>query len=165
MKKSLKLLASIALVTFFVNISSVASANNNLIGVIDTQKIIQQSQLYSELRKAETELQTLQANFQKEYMARMQKMEEAYKQKKSPTELAKLQKQYENELKAKQQSAQKTLQGKQSNLERMRVQLRQKVEVAIKNIAQKKKITYVIDKQSMYFGGLDITNDVLSQIK
>jgi len=165
MKKTIKLFASIALISTFVSISSVANASNNLIGVVDTQKIIQQSKLYSELRKAESDLQTLQTNFQKEYSARMQKMEDAYKQKKSQAELSKLQAKYESELREKQQTAQTILAKKQKSLETMRVQLREKVEVAIKNIAQKKKITYVIDKQSMFYGGMDITGDVLSQIK
>ena len=34
-----------------------------------------------------------------------------------------------------------------------------------KEIAKQKKLDYVVDKQMIFFGGSDITNDVLKKIK
>ena len=84
---------------------------------------------------------------------------------KNQQEFEKLFKQYDAEFKQKQINAQKTLQSKQQNLLDMRESLRKKVETAIKDIAKQKKLTFVVDKQAMYYGGIDITNDVLQKIK
>jgi outer membrane protein len=131
------------------------------IGIVDTQVIISTSKLYSELRKAEGELAKLQENFQKDYMDKMNKLQQA----KNKEEFERLQKQFQGELLKKRDSAMKTLQSKQKDLEKMKNDLRKKVEIAINNIAKSRKFDYVVDKQAMFYGGIDITQEVLSKIK
>jgi len=163
MKKTLlKILGTSVLL---LSTANATFANTTSIGLVDTQKIIENSTLYSELRKAEADLLKLQKNFEKEYMEKVQKLQSVLEQKKNPQEFQKLQDQYRRELMEKQSSAQKTLAEKQRSLETTRNNLRKKVEIAIKEIAKQKKLDYVVDKQMIFFGGSDITNDVLKKIK
>lgn len=39
------------------------------------------------------------------------------------------------------------------------------IEIAIRTVAQAKKITVVVDKTAVFFGGLDITDDVVTELK
>lgn len=147
----------------FISLSFLASPvlAQTKIGIVDTQVIISTSRLYGELRKAENELAKLQENFQKDYMDKMNRLQQA----KNKEEFERLQKQFQGELSKKRDSVMRTLQSKQKNLEKMKNDLRKKVEMAINNIAKSKKFDYVVDKQAMFYGGTDITQDVLSKIK
>ncbi len=91
-------------------------------------------------------------------MARLQKA-------KTKEEFERLQKQFEGELIQKREQAMRTLQTKQASLESMKNDLRKKVEAAIKAIAKQKNLTYVVDKQAMFYGGADITEDVLKRVR
>jgi Skp family chaperone for outer membrane proteins len=159
-KKSI-LAAAVATIMLVPGFSTVASAADVSIGLVDTNVIIAKSALYSALRKAQADLDGMSKNFQKDYMDRMAKLQKA----KTKEEFEKLQKQYEGELRQKQSQAMASLQSKQKSLEALKDSLRKKVEVAIKDIAKQKKLTFVVDKQAMYYGGTDITNDVLNRIK
>lgn len=138
-----------------------ANAADVNIGVVDANVIVAKSSLYSALRKAQAELGSLDQTLQKDYMDKMNKLSKA----KSKEEFEKLQKQYGNEFRQKQEQAYKTLMAKRNSLESMKNTLRVKVESAIKAIAQQKKLSHVVAKEAMYFGGVDITNDVLSRIR
>lgn len=135
------------------------------IGVVNTQVIIQKSSLYSALRNAEKDISKLDESLKKELMDKQSKLQQAMQQKKSKEELEKMYKQYKSELDKKELSARKTLDEKQKGLMKLRDSLKVKVEAAIKAIAKQKNITYVVDKQAMFYGGIDITNDVLGKIK
>lgn len=39
------------------------------------------------------------------------------------------------------------------------------IDLAIRTIAQGKKITVVVEKNATFFGGIDITNDVINELK
>lgn len=39
------------------------------------------------------------------------------------------------------------------------------IDLAIRAVAQTKKITVVVDKNAVFFGGIDITNDVITELK
>lgn len=39
------------------------------------------------------------------------------------------------------------------------------IDAAIRTVARNKKITIVVDKTSVFFGGLDITDDVIQELK
>lgn len=159
-KKSI-LVAITATLIIAPGLSNSAKAADVSIGLVDSNMIIAKSSLYSALRRAQTDLSGLEQNFQKQYMDKMAKLQKA----KNKEEFDKLQKQYAGELRKMQSSALQTVQTKQKSLESLKESLRKKVEVAIRDIAKQKKLTYVVDKQAMYFGGTDITNDVLSRIK
>lgn len=131
------------------------------IGVVDTNMIVAKSSLYSALRKAQADLGALDQNLQKDYMDKMGKLSKA----KTKEEFEKLQKQYGNEFKVKQEQAYKTLMAKRKSLDSMKNSLRVKVEAAIKQIAAQKKLSHVVAKEAMYFGGVDITNDVLARVR
>ena len=66
MKKSLlKILSAGAIL---LSTTTATFANTTSIGLVDTQKIIENSTLYSELRKAEADLLKLQKNFEPKQM-------------------------------------------------------------------------------------------------
>ncbi len=138
-----------------------ANAADVNIGIVDSNAIVAKSSLYSALRKAQTELGNLDQNLQKDYADKMNKLSKA----KTKEEFEKMQKQYGDEFRKKQESAYKTMMSKRKSLDAMKESLRIKVESAIKSIAAKRKLTHVVDKQAMFFGGVDITNDVLARVK
>jgi outer membrane protein len=138
-----------------------ANAADVSIGTVDSNVIVARSSLYSALRKSQEELGRLDQNLQKDYQDKMAKLSKA----KTKEEFEKLQRQYGNEFRQKQEQAYKTLMAKRSSLDSMKNTLRMKVESAIKEIAKKKKLTHVVAKEAMYFGGIDITNDVLARVK
>lgn len=138
-----------------------ANAANVNIGVVDSNVIVGKSNLYSALRKAQTDLGNLDQNLQKDYADKMGKLAKA----KTKEEFEKLQKQYGTEFRKKQEQAYQTLMAKRKNLDSMKESLRVKVEAAIKAIAKQKNLSHVVDKQAMFFGGVDITNDVLARVK
>lgn len=41
----------------------------------------------------------------------------------------------------------------------------QDIDIAIRTVATAKKITVVVDKTAIFFGGLDITNDIVQELK
>lgn len=157
-KTIISTVSAIILSTGFI---SAANAADVTIGTVDSNMIVAKSSLYSALRKAQGELATLQQSYQKDFAAKAAKLQSA----KTKDEYEKLAKQYNTELKVKQEQAMKAMQSKQQSLESMQKSLRAKVEVAIRDIAKQKKLTYVVDKQAMFYGGTDITNDVLARIK
>lgn len=138
-----------------------ANAADVNIGVVDSTAIVAKSSLYAALRKAQTELGGLDQNLQKDYADKMTKLSKA----KTKEEYEKMQKQYGDEFRKKQESAYKTMMSKRKNLDAMKETLRLKVEVAIRAIAKQKNLSHVVDKQAMFFGGTDITNDVLARVK
>ncbi len=158
-----KYIYTLVITTFLLSsgITSPVNAQNVAIGLVDSQMVIYKSNLGSALRRAEDELTNLKQNLEKDYMDKVSRLQKI----KNQQEFEKLFKQYDAEFKQKQINAQKTLQSKQQNLLDMRESLRKKVETAIKDIAKQKKLTFVVDKQAMYYGGIDITNDVLQKIK
>jgi outer membrane protein len=145
--------------------STQAFASDIQIGVVDVQTIVAKSQLYSAVRKAEQEVANMEQNLQKDYMDRVNKLQQAQQQNKPRAEIEKLMKQYESEIMSKRQKALKEVDGKRNKLQALKSSLKVKVEKAIKDIASKKKLTHVVDKQAMFLGGIDITSDVLAKVK
>lgn len=145
--------------------SAQAFASDIQIGVVDVQTIVAKSQLYSAVRKAEQEVANMEQNLQKDYMDRVNKLQQAQQQNKPRAEIEKLMKQYESEIMSKRQKALKEVDGKRNKLQALKSSLKVKVEKAIKDIASKKKLTHVVDKQAMFLGGIDITADVLAKVK
>lgn len=145
--------------------STQAFASDIQIGVVDVQTIVAKSQLYSAVRKAEQEVANMEQNLQKDYMDRVNKLQQAQQQNKPRAEIEKLMKQYESEIMSKRQKALKEVDGKRNKLQSLKSSLKVKVEKAIKDIASKKKLTHVVDKQAMFLGGIDITSDVLAKVK
>ena len=158
-KKSI--LASLVGVILSTGLISAANATDITIGTVDTSAIVAKSSLYSSLRRSQKELASLQDSYQKDVMAKQKKLSTA----KSKEEYEKLAKQYSAELKVKQEQGMKVVQGKQRSLDSMQKSLKAKVDVAIRDIAKQKKLTYVVDKQAMFFGGIDITPEVLARVK
>lgn len=145
--------------------STQAFASDIQIGVVDVQTIVAKSQLYSAVRKAEQEVANMEQNLQKDYMDRVNKLQQAQQQNKPRAEIEKLMKQYESEIMSKRQKALKEVDGKRNKLQALKSSLKVKVEKAIRDIASKKKLTHVVDKQAMFLGGIDITSDVLAKVK
>ncbi|MFN4149478.1 MAG: OmpH family outer membrane protein [Candidatus Sericytochromatia bacterium] len=145
--------------------STQAFAADVQIGVVDVQTIVAKSQLYSAVRKAEDEVANMEKNLQKDYMDRVNKLQQAQQQNKPRAEIEKLMKQYEAEIMSKRQKALKEVDSKRNKLQSLKSSLKVKLEKAIKDIASKKKLTHVVDKQAMFLGGIDITSDVLAKVR
>jgi len=92
-------------------------------------------------------------------------LEDARKKGTSQDELTKMRQKFEQQIYEKRLKAQDLLKNKQSDLEKARDKLRKDVEIAIKEVASQKKIDIVIDKQAVFFGGMDITDEVTKKIK
>lgn len=123
------------------------------VGFVDTALIRREAKSF---KSAYSDLQREQAQFQKEFSQRQAKLEEARKTKK-PGEVEKMQAQYTKEL-----------EGMRQHAARLEASLTEKTTakalVSIRKIAAQKKLDVVLDKNAVYYGGLDITKDVLRSL-
>lgn len=123
------------------------------IGFVDMTKIQQESRTF---KQAQSEFTTEQAKYQKALEERQKKLEEARKTQKEE-EVAKLQEQYGKELGAM-----------RDQLQRLESSLYQKIDAqlntSVKSVAAKKKLDIVLTKQAVYYGGIDITADVIKNL-
>lgn len=129
------------------------SAQAYAVGTVDTARIFRDaksiSQAQAEIRKEEEKLQD-------ELAGRQKKLEEARKTLKEE-ELDKLRSKYTGELGQMRERAQKlnaTLSQKVKGM----------VEAAIRQIAAQRKVDLVVDKQAVFFGGLDLTDEVVKKL-
>ncbi|PMQ01850.1 MAG: hypothetical protein CBR30_04070 [Dictyoglomus sp. NZ13-RE01] len=120
----------------FVNAQTTAIVK---IAYVDQQKIIQS---YTPLFNAYTKLQ-------QEYNTRLSKLQEAQKQGKSQDEIKKLADQYDKELLPYKQAVDA---------------LMKDVENAFSDLAKKEGYSVVLDKNAVVWGGVDITDKVISQL-
>ena len=130
---------SVALLLVFVS-GAVASANEK-IGAIDSQKIIFQHPKFEGVTKR---LQQISRTKENEMKLAVDK--EPDQNKKAQIFNAK-----RNELA---QEEQKLMQP-----------IFKEAELAVRTVAKVKKVTVVIEKSAVYFGGIDITDDVIQELK
>lgn len=166
MKKQLKTLIAALLVaaTSQMSTPAVVRAEDTHIGVVDTQQILTQSTLLQELRKAEQALQQAEKNL---YDSRNQKLKELEKARTimAEDEFLKKKQELERQLMAEAKDLEKDLEKRKQSIQKMKVELENQVQNIVKAVAQKRKLEIVINKQLVLFGGVDITNEVVEELK
>lgn len=128
-------------VLFTLGVSAVAFAANDVIGVVDFQRCV-----VSHPKFASVQNQMKSANKKKEGEAKA-----AFDKATSDA------KKYE----AVQQKRMELMKEERGLMQ----PLLKDVDLAIRKVAQAKKITVVIEKDATFAGGVDITNDVISTLK
>ena len=121
--------------------SSVLAAANEKIGVIDSQKIVFQHPRFEAVTK-----QLQQISQQKENEMKLAVDKEPDQNKKAQIFSAK-----RNEF-AQEES-------------RLMQPIFQEAQVAVRTVARLKGVTVVIEQSAVYFGGIDITDDVIQELK
>lgn len=145
------------------------------VGYVDTQQLFKETKsikrAQEEIRQQEDryrkQIQHEESKFQRELNERQKKVEDARKAGKE-AEAQKLTEQYTKELGGMRERLQRLtadLTKKAQDLNASRsVKVKAMVESAIKKIAASKKIDLVIDKQAVFYGGVDLTKDVVRQL-
>lgn len=135
--------------------TSAQAASAYTVGYVDTAKILLQ------MPGAQTARQQMQAElieYQKAFADRQRRIAEATQAKKPEAEIRRMTEQFEKELaplKAKAQGLEMRLSG----------QVKTKVEAAIQAIARARRLDVVLDKAAVLYGGVDITNEVLTRVR
>lgn len=124
------------------------------VGFIDMQRI---SGEVNAVKKAEQELRAAQDNFRTEFENRRKQLVEAQKKKMSASEQEKLREQLQAEMAPLEEKL------KQLNQELME-RLNKQLDEAVKKVAESRKLSLVLDKQVIRFGGKDITEEVIKQL-
>ena len=120
-----------------VNSSSASAASNNAnIGIVDYQKVVTS---HPEYQKYVDQMQIEEANAKKDFDTQSAKMTDKEKQA------------YFDQLKQRLQTKQQA----------MLKDLLDKVSGVVKTVAEKKNLSAVLDKATVYYGGTDITDDVV----
>ena len=139
-KKRIGMLLSLAIL--LVCFSAVlASANDEKIGVIDSQKIIFQHPRFEAVTK-----QLQQISQKKENEMKMAVDKESDQNKKAQIFNTKRNEFAQEEAKLMQP-------------------IFQEAQVAVRTVARLKGVTVVIEQSAVYFGGIDITDDVIQELK
>lgn len=125
------------------------------IGYVDTARVLVS---YKGAQSASAQVQKELAALQKEFAERQKKIADAQKSGKSQAELQKLIEQYEKELIPLKERAAKLDQ-------RLSADVRTKIISQIQAIAKKRKVDLVLDKGAVYYGGVDLTDDVIKSLK
>lgn len=153
----------LATVLTFSMLSQTALAGG--VGIVDTKKILDSSQLPAALNTAQKEVENFKMESQKIRLNKSKELEAARDKKATEAELKKMTEQFQKELETREQQGIDLENQKRKELEDLSTKLRSKVDEAIKSVAQDKKLDVVVDKQAVLFGGTDVTEDVIKKIK
>jgi Skp family chaperone for outer membrane proteins len=151
----MKRLITLVLSLMVVAVTSVKAFAADTIGTVDYDKLIRsytKAQLFNDdMKSKEAELEKMKAEFVKQIR------ETKAKQPNNPVAVDQLQKSLEEKLQTKlneyrsfQESQAKTLETEMSN--------------AIEGVAKSRNLSVILAKQTVFVGGTDITNDVLSRL-
>lgn len=134
---------------------STGSALAHTVGYVDTAKVLTS---YGAARDAQGKMQAELTKYQKAFAERQKKIGEAQKAGKTQAELQKMTEEFEREL--------KPLKDKAMSLEaKLAANVKTRIESVIKKVARARKIDLVLDKAAVLHGGVDLTGDVLKQLK
>lgn len=137
----ISLILVIAIIFLFAGLRFITAQTSTAVRIayVDQQKIIQS---YTPLFNAYNKLN-------QEYQTRLSKLQEAQQQGKSQEEIKKLADQYDRELLPYKQAVDA---------------LMKEVEKAFSDLAKKEGYGVVLDKNAVVWGGIDITDRVISQL-
>jgi outer membrane protein len=125
------------------------------IGYVDTAKVLAS---YKGAQSAQKQMQGELAEYQKAFLERQKKIQDAQKAGKSQAELQKMTEQYEKELAPLKQKAASL----EANLSK---DVKARIEAKINTIAKKRKVDVVVDKAVVLYGGVDLTTDVVNALR
>lgn len=137
-KKTVKIFACVAVLTLM---AAGAAFAQDVIGCIDPDKVLFQHPKFAQVQKQVKDVVT-----KKEQQARAVFDKESNEQKKQDILNA----------------ARKEIATEEQKLTQP---IYKDIDLAIRTVAQAKKITVVVNKNAVFFGGLDITNDVITELK
>lgn len=166
MKKQLYTLTATLLIAASALLSTPAPAlaEDPRIGVVDTQQILANSSLLEELKKAEQALQGAEKQLYESRNVKLKELEKARTMMKEEEFLKKKQ-QLETSLMNEVKEAEKGLEKRKLDIQKMKVDLEKTVQDIVKAVAQKRKLEIVINKQLVLYGGVDITQEVVEELK
>jgi outer membrane protein len=147
--------ALIALVAvFFAANFAFAQAATSTTGFIDVQKIFKE---YKETVSAQKQLSKEEESFKKEFEESQKKLEAAQKDGKSKEDIEKMRASLEEKIAPKREALLKLN-------EKLTLTIQQKIVSAVGKVAQKLGLETVFVKQVIIYGGMDITEMVLSEL-
>jgi outer membrane protein len=141
-----------------------AQAADIKIGIVDTQSILGESSLLDVLRKAEQEVAAAEKKLVDARNQKIKELEQAQKTMKVD-DFIKLRQRYEREIVEQVKAEETKIEQKRQDIQKRKIELENKVESVVQAIAKKKGLDLVINKQLVLFGGIDITNEVIAEIK
>ncbi|MEB3284030.1 MAG: OmpH family outer membrane protein [Candidatus Sericytochromatia bacterium] len=148
-----RITAAMAVVIIWSTAAGTAWAHT--VGYVDTAKVLTS---YKAARDAQGKMQVELTKYQQAFAERQKKIAEAQKAGKTQEELQKMTQAFELEL--------KPLKDKAMNLEaKLAADVKTKIEAVIKTVAAKRKVDLVLDKAAVLHGGVDLTSDVVKQLK
>jgi len=149
-----KKLAVILLAVFFAANYAAAQTATSSTGFIDVQKIFKE---YKDTVSAQKQLSKEEESFKKAFDESQKKLEEAQKAGKSKEEIDTMRASLEEKIAPKREALLKLN-------EKLTVSIQQKIVTAVGKVAQKLGLETVFDKQVVIYGGMDITEMVLSEL-
>jgi outer membrane protein len=124
------------------------------VAYVETQRIFRE---YDEAQKAQSNFRNKAEAYQRELAEDQQKLEEAKKAGKSAKDLREMQKQFEENLKPKKLEVE--------SLDRqLSSRIKKQIMDAIEQVAKSKGYTLVLDKATVLFGGVDISDEVIKRL-
>ncbi|GIW23199.1 MAG: hypothetical protein KatS3mg068_2206 [Candidatus Sericytochromatia bacterium] len=154
----------ILLASFIVLSTSLNSFAKDIVGIVDTRKVFENSSLALEYSKVQKEIQDLQEAYKKKTLDNTKKLEEAKNKKLSEQELSKLQEQFSKELENERKNADELYEKKRIDFEKLTEQFKTDMQKAIEDVAKEKQLQVIVEKQAVLFGGTDITEDVIKKL-
>lgn len=139
MKRKISFVSAVVVIAVLAAGAAFAAADT--IGVINVQKVIYEHPKYKEVLE-----QVQKTSKQKENEAR-----EAVEKESDPAKKAQVMQTKRMELAREE--------------DRLMGPIIQACEMAVRTVAKNKGVTVVLEKTSVYFGGVDITEDVIKQLK
>jgi outer membrane protein len=174
------LTATVVVLTLVLAMTSFTGAASNppnsTIGYVETERIQTEVPDYVNLKAfmkdKEDEFNLFQRYKMQEHSSAMKALQEqATKEKegKSANEQAEIDKKYTNEAQKKADAVKVELQKKQAELWKQindqKTKAEKNVRDIISEVASSKKLTVVFDKNAIFYGGTDITKDVIEKAK
>jgi len=175
--KSLKTAGIAALIVGLGSLSSCAALTQQLktegsdssslpssVGVVNTQKILENSRVSVAVNKARQDMENLKQQLQNDMIEKSKKLDEAESKKLPQAELDKMQANFRLEIEKKQKESQDIYYKKQQELEELTKIVEQEVKTLIQDVAKEKKVSVVVDQQIVLFGGVDLTEEVIKKL-
>ena len=146
------------------------------LGFYDTQRLESELPFYQRLMDSiqarEKEYEQFRGNLYKDYLKYYQERSQKYNQEKSEktgAELAQITERFQAELNNKIKEMNDQLEKKRLETETFKEEQNQaykdKIMGLVKAVADKKKMSFVIPKDLVLFGGTDLTNDIIKKVK
>jgi len=151
-----KLAVAVLVVLFAASfaMAQAASSMTSSVGYIDVQKIFKE---YKDTVKAQQQLSKDEESFKKEFEDSQKKLEDAQKNGKSKDEIEKMRTDLETKLAPKREALLKLN-------EQLTGTIQKSIVTAVSKVAQKLGLETVLDKQVVIYGGMDVTDMVLSEL-